>query len=154
MFQHVCFNNPCTKHAKKQQNEQLFGGVLRKWHPWFFFSPLIKMVHIRCFIAGQVGTQKNRARVKVQKWRYTMFSVLCPEIGRFPRSRKPRKHRDMVILSSFSLPVEVCLWPSSFILAFISRCVCHLPISSYLTFKGVFVCDINVHFSRSRPDLL
>ena len=43
MFQHVCFNNPCTKHAKKQQNEQLFGGVLRKWHPWFFCSPIMAM---------------------------------------------------------------------------------------------------------------
>ena len=43
MFQHVCFNNPCTKHAKKQQNEQLFGGALRKWHPWFFFSPIMAM---------------------------------------------------------------------------------------------------------------
>ena len=32
-------------------------------------------------IAGQVGTQKNRARVKVQKWRYMMFSMLCLEIA-------------------------------------------------------------------------
>ena len=72
-----------------------------------------------------------------------MFSALCPESGRFTRSRFSRFFRDMVIFSSFSPPVEVCLSPKSFILAFVSRCVCHLPTSSYLTFKGVFVCDIS-----------
>ena len=43
-IQHVCLNYPCWKHAKIQQNVQLFVGVLWNSHAWFFLSPIMAKV--------------------------------------------------------------------------------------------------------------